>query len=255
MGLTGKTGNSPTVGNTLVSLTLGNSDNINVLVLGENGVDSNLLLEKALGEGNLGGSIGSSVDLDLHDVSLLDAKVELLDLRMCDNTNNRAKLGDTVKLVLDVLSSVSLVLLGVLGESLLLGLVPVLVAATLELLGKMLGEDGSEGPQSTRGLDVSNNSNYNHRRGLKNGNGINNLLLVHEGSRTVNSTYNMGHTSLVSTEGSKMRCGRGIIVAGVGTDTTRVTLGTLLGEEPKVTVTGGFELTMRPIGWMMDPVL
>lgn len=247
MSLTGKTGYSPTVGNALVTLTLGNSDYIKVLILSENRVDGNLLLEKRLGKGNLGGGISSSVDLDLHDVSLLDTKVELPDLSVGNNTHNGAELRDTVKLVLDVLSSVSLVLLGVLGVGLLLALVPVLVATTLELLGKMLGEDSGESPQSTRGLNVSHNSNNNHRRGLKNGNGINNLLLVHEGTRAVNSTDNVGHTGLVPTECSKVRGSRRILILGEGAHTSLMTLGTLLGEESKISVTGGFELTVRPI--------
>jgi len=247
MGLTGKTGNSPTVGNTLVTLTLGNSNYIKILVLGEYRVNSDLLFEKRLGKGNLGGSIRSSVNLDLHDVSLLDAKIELPDLSVCNNTNNGAKLGDTVKLMLNVLSSVILVLLCVLSVGLLLTLVPVLVATTLELLRKMLSEDGGESPQTTRGLNVSDNSNNNHRRGLKNGYGVNNLLLVHEGTGTVNSTDNVGHTGLVSTECGKVGGGRRILILGEGAYASLMTLGTLLGEESKISVTGGFELTVGPI--------
>ena len=36
----------------------------------------------------------------------------------------------------------------------------------------------------------------------------------------------------------------GIIILGEGSDTTRVVLGTLLGEEPKVTAARGFEFTV-----------
>ena len=41
-----------------------------------------------------------------------------------------------------------------------------------------------------------------------------------------------------------MAWSRSISVLGEGTDATRVMLGTLFGEEPKVTVPGGFEFTV-----------
>lgn len=41
-----------------------------------------------------------------------------------------------------------------------------------------------------------------------------------------------------------MAWSRGIIILGEGADTTRVVLGTLLGEEPKVTAARGFEFTV-----------
>jgi hypothetical protein len=244
MGLTGKTGNSPSVGDTLETLTLCNSDDVNVLVLREDRVHSDLLLEEGLRECNLGSSIGSSVDLDLHDVSLLHTKVQLLDLSVCDDTYYRAELGDAVELMLNILSTI-LVLLRVLGESLLLGLEPVLVTTSLELLGKMLCKDGGQGAKTTRGLDVSHHSYDDHGRGLEDGDRVDDLALVHEGTGTVHSTNDVGHTSLVPTECGEVGSGGGVEVLGEGTDATGVVLGTLLGEESQVTGTGCFELTVR----------
>jgi hypothetical protein len=120
--LTGKTGDSPTGGDTFVSLTLGNSNNINILVLGEDRVDSDFLLEKGLGKINLGGSI-SSINLDLHDVGLLQSEVELLNLGVGDDTNDSAELLDALQLSFNILGAI-FVLLGVLGVSLFLGVVP-----------------------------------------------------------------------------------------------------------------------------------
>ena len=156
VGLSGKTGDSPTGGNTFVTATLGDSDNINVLVLVEDGIDGDFLLEQSLGKVNLSGGI-SSVDLDLHDVGLLQSKVELLDLGVGDDTNNRAELLDALELGLDVLTSVLGVLLGVLGEGLLLGAVPVLVHASLEFFVQVLGKDGGQGsePKDRMGVGLS----------------------------------------------------------------------------------------------------
>jgi hypothetical protein len=55
---------------TLVSTTLGDTDAVNHLVLGEDGIDGDRLLELFLGPINLLGD-GASIDLDLHDVCLL----------------------------------------------------------------------------------------------------------------------------------------------------------------------------------------
>mmetsp|Transcript_11521 Transcript_11521/g.25350 ORF Transcript_11521/g.25350 Transcript_11521/m.25350 type:complete len:248 (+) Transcript_11521:619-1362(+) len=244
MGLTRKTGDSPTGGNTLVTVSLGDSEDINELVLGEDRVDGDLLFEERLGKVNLGLSIGTSVNLNLHDVSLTDTKVELLHLRVGDDTDNLTVLGDTLKLLLDIFSIVLSVLLGVLGVSLTLALVPVLVRTTLEFLTQVLSEDGGQGTKSTRSLQVSNNTDDNHGRGLQDGNGINNLTFVHDGSGTVNTTDDVGHTGLVGTEGSKVWGSGCIIVPGEGTDASRVVLGTLLWEESQVSVTGSFEFTV-----------
>jgi len=250
MGLTGKTGDSPTVGDTLVTLTLGNSKNINVVILGKDRVDSDLLLKETLGECNLGSSIGSSVDLDLHNVSLLETKVELLHLSVCNDTHDGAELGDAVELMLNVLGPIG-VLSSVLGEGLFLGLVPVLVTATLELLGKMLGKDGRKGAKASGGLDVSDHSDDHHGGSLEDGDGIDYLALVHEGTGTVDPADDVGHARLVSTEGGEVGSDGLVGVLGKGTDATRMVLGALLGEESQVTTTGGFELTVGH-GWLVS---
>jgi len=151
---------SPTGSNTLVTLTLGNGDNVDNLVLLEDGVDGDRLLKEITGEVDLLLN-RTTVDLDLHQVRLLLLKRGLADLRVGEDADDGAVLLDAVKLVGDILSSVG-VLLGVLGERLLLGLVPVLIEPAADLVGKMLSPDGGERPQTTRSLDVTDNTNANN---------------------------------------------------------------------------------------------
>ena len=231
VGLPGKAGDSPPGGDSLVSVTPGDTDDVDVLVLGEDTVDGDLLLEKGLGEVDLGGGI-SSVDLDLANVGLLDPEVELLDLGVGNDADDGAELLDPVELVLNV---VTLVLLGVLGEGLLLALEPVLVEPAPALVGEVLGEDAGEGPEATGGLDVSDDTDDDHGGGLDDGDGINNLLLVHKSSGAVDSADDVGHAGLVGAEGREVARGGGIRVLGEGADATGVVLRALLGEEPQVT--------------------
>mmetsp|Transcript_9701 Transcript_9701/g.14365 ORF Transcript_9701/g.14365 Transcript_9701/m.14365 type:complete len:117 (-) Transcript_9701:12-362(-) len=109
----------------------------------------------------------------------------------------------------------------------------------------MLCEYGSEGAETTGSFNISNNSNNNHGGSLKDGNGINNLTLVHKGTGTVDSTDDVGHTGLVTTEGGEVRGGGSVLILGEGAAATMVVLGALLGKEPKVSVPGGLKLTVR----------
>lgn len=156
--LTGKLGGTPTAGDTLETVTLGDGDDINHLVLLEDAVDIDGLLEEVAGEVNLVGD-GATVDLDLHKVGLLLLDGGLADLGVGKNTDDSAVLLDALKLAGDGGTGALGVLLGVLGESLLLGLVPVLVEATLDLVAQVLSPDGGERAETTGSLDVTDNTN------------------------------------------------------------------------------------------------
>lgn len=93
-------------------------------------------------------------------------------------------------------------LLGSLGKGLSLGLAEVLVEATAAFLTEVLSPDGLEGSQTLSGVRVTHNTHNNHWGALKNGDGLDNLLLVNLGAGTVNVTNNMGHASLEAHEGS-----------------------------------------------------
>lgn len=120
---------APTRGDTVETVTLGDGNDINNLVLLEDAVDVNGLLEETVGEVNLVGN-GATVDLDFHQVSLLLLEGGLADLSVGEDTDDGAVLLDALEFAGAALG----VLLGVASESLLLALVPVLVEAALELV-------------------------------------------------------------------------------------------------------------------------
>jgi hypothetical protein len=108
----------------------------------------------------------------------------------------------------------------------------------------MLREDRGESSETLGGFDVSDDTDNHHGRGFDDGNGVNNLTLVHEGTGTVDSTDNVCHTGLVSTEGGQVRSIAGVVLRE-GSDLTRMLLGALLGQETQVTLSGCFEFSVR----------
>ena len=155
--LTGKLLGTPTAGDTLETVTLGDGNDVDHLVLLEDGVDLNGLLEEVAGEVNLVGN-GATVDLDLHKVGLLLLKRGLADLGVGEHTDNGTVLLDALKLAGDGGTALLSVLLGVLGEGLLLALVPVLVEAALDLVAQVLSPDGGERAETTGSLNVTDDT-------------------------------------------------------------------------------------------------
>merc|ERR1719362_2058499 len=149
----------PPAGNTLVSMTLGHSDDVYHLVLGEHLADRHLLLKVLTGKVDLV-SNGASVELDLHDVGLLLPAAQKLHLGVDDDPDGGAVLLHLVEVLLDLLLAEVISPLGArLGESLLLGLGPVLVEPPLALLSNVLSPDSLESPHATRSLNVANDAN------------------------------------------------------------------------------------------------
>jgi hypothetical protein len=152
---------APSGGDTVEAVTLGDGNDVNDLVLLEDGVDVDGLLEEVAAEVDLLGD-GAAVDLDLHEVGLLLLEGSLADLGVGEDADDGAVLLDTLELAGDGSAAVLRVLLGVLGEGLLLGLVPVLVEAALDLVAEMLGPDGGERAETAGGFDVAHETNNDH---------------------------------------------------------------------------------------------
>ena len=195
---------APAVGYALKAVALGDANDINHFVLIENVLDGNVLLEELLGEINLV-SHAAAVDLNLHNVSLLQAQVELVSLRVGNDAHNMAVLGNARKAIgHGLLTVVRLGRLGVLGKGLLLGAHVVFVETALGSLANVRSPHGGERAEATRGLGVANHANDAHGRRLDNSDGLHNLLLVALGTCTVHLAHNVSHACLVAHKGSKV---------------------------------------------------
>ena len=237
-----KTGDAPTGDDTVVTTATGDTHEVDHLERREDTLDVNLLLEEVEAEVDLLGG-GATVDLDLEDVGLLLAKLDLLDLRVGDDADDLAVLLHAGELLVDV-SLVVGPLLAVLGERLSLGGEPVLVEAALALLVHVLGPHGGEGAHARRGLGVANEANNDHLRALNDGDSLDGLLLVELGARALNITEDVGAAGLVAHEGGEVAALGGVILRE-RPDLAAVLLGALLGEETKVTGARLLELTVR----------
>lgn len=239
VGLAGKTGDAPSFDDTLDTVTLVDADHVAHLVLAENSGHGDGLLEEALGEGDLLGH-GATVDLDLHNVSSLLADRGLGDLSVGNDTENLAVVLDSLGLLVLLVGVSS----SVLGEGTLLASVPVLVETALAVLGQVVGPHGGEGTEATGGLNVTDKTDDNHGGAVDDGDGLNNVLLVELGARSLDFTDDVGHTSLVAHESGQVALS-GSIVLGESLDTALSAAATLLREETQRTVTGVFEFSVR----------
>jgi hypothetical protein len=233
---------TPTGSDTVETVTLGDGDNVDHLVLLKDGVDGDGLLEKLTAKVDLVGD-GATVDLDLHEVGLLLLKRGLADLGVGEHTDDGAVLLDALKLAGDGGTAALGVLLGVLGESLLLALVPVLVEATLDLVAQVLSPDCGERSETAGSLDVAHKTNNDHRWGINDRDGLNNFLLVRLRAGSVEVTDDRGHTGLVAHGGSKVDRLLGVIL-GEGLDLSTMTSSTLPGQESQGAVARSLELAV-----------
>jgi len=235
-------GDTPTSNDTDVAVTFRRGADIKGLTLTEHLINANLLLEQTDTEVNLGSDI-ATVDLDLHQVRRLLAELQLASLGVCKDTHNAAVLLDAINSRGDILRLLGSTL-GVLGEGLLLGTVPVLVETTLDFIRQVSSPDGSECSEAIWGGDVANNANDNHWRGFKNGNGLNSFLLVQLGARTFDFSNNVGHAGLVAHECSQVHWSGGIVTRERANATTMV-LCSLLRQVLQRAVARSAEFTMR----------
>jgi hypothetical protein len=205
--LSGKFFDCPSLDDTSGSISLGDSANVNVLVVLKDRANLNFLLEVISGPVNLLGD-GSSVNLDFSDVSLLLSKVEEMNLSVSNNSDDCAVFLDSVKVSGDgVLLAVSFApFLSILGESLfVLRVEPVLVESSKDLSAEVLSPDGGESSETSGSLDVSNNTDDLHGRALNDCNSLNNVLLDDLSVKSsLSVSHDVGHASLESHKSSQV---------------------------------------------------
>jgi len=233
---------APSAGDALSSVTLGDTDAVGVVVLGEHGANTDLLLEEALGEVDLVGA-AATVDLELDDVSLLLLEWQELHLGVSDESHHLAVLFDLVDGGL-LAGLVLGPLLLVLGEGELLGLAPVLVESSLGLVTDVLSPDGLEGSEASWGFDVSDDADADHWWGIDDGDWLDDLLLVELMALSSDFSHNVGHTGLVTDEAGQVD-GLALVVLGVGLESTQVSSASLSWEESLATVSWCLKLSMR----------
>ena len=207
------------------ALTAGDTDGIDALALLEDLTDLDFLLELAVGPVDLL-SDGTTVDLDLHDVSLVLSQGELADLSSADDANNLGVLLHSSEVSGDVrLRLVVLVLaVDVLGEGLLLGLVPVLVESALDIVVHVLGPDGVQGAETTGGWDVADKTNDLHGRAFNDGDRVDDILL--DGLLAFTTFLildDVGHTGLVTHESGQVDGFAGVVAGERSNAATVVT--------------------------------
>jgi len=178
MGLSWKSVDTESLDNTGSSLTSGNSNGINHLILLEDFSNGDFLLEFTSGPFNLLGN-GSSVNLDFHQVSfLLSESLKLIHLGSAENSDSLAVFLDSLDISVDVLLRFGIltVSLGVVLESLLLSEIVVLVESSDDSFWKFLSPDGGESSKASWGLDVTDHTNDLHWWGFNNGTWLDDIL-------------------------------------------------------------------------------
>ena len=238
--LTSENSYSPSLNHTSVTMTLGDTNHVNHLILSEDGRDRNLLLEK------LGAEINfirnrSSVDLDLDDLSLLLTDLSLGHLSVHNGSDDLAVLLSSSDLSRHLV--VVGVSLGVLGEGLLLRLVPVLVETSAALITEVLSPNRGQSSETLGSLGVTDETDAHHGRGFKDGDSLSDFLLVQLRSRLLDISKNVSHSGLVTHESGQV-AGLGLIILREGLDLSLEVLCSLSGKETEGTAAGMLELSM-----------
>ena len=202
MRLAGQAGDSPTRDDAGVTVTLGDSQDVDVVVDGEDRSNGHGALEQGAGEVDLSGDV-ATVDLDLDEVSLLLAQLEELDLGVREHADNVRVLLEASELSVDVLVGLIGHAASIAVERFLLGTVPVLVESALHGLVQMRGPHGGQGAQAARGVDIADQADHVHGRALEDGDGLDGLALVQLRAGLVALTQDVGHASLCADESTQ----------------------------------------------------
>ena len=132
--LAGELASAPSGSDTFEAMALGDTDDVNVLVLFKDRGHWNLLFKMCVSPVNLLGSRRATVDLNFHQMGLLLTNSGLADLSVCKDTDEGGVLLETLKLSVYFLTAIGLVFAGMAREGLALAAVPVLVEAASKII-------------------------------------------------------------------------------------------------------------------------
>lgn len=249
--LSGHSGDTESLDDSFGSLTSGHTDGVDHFEVVEDLRDGDLAFEFAESPVDLLGD-GASVDLDLEEVGLSLSEVELVHLGGGEDSDDLAVLLDSLEVSLDGLLALLVLLpsLGVLGESLLLGLAPVLVESSLDLVGDVLSPHGGQSSQASGGLDVTNQTDNLHGGSLDDGDWLDDISL--DDLLTLSLfvvSGDVGHASLVADEGGEVDGGLDV-VSGEGSDSASVVSCSSSGEVGKGARSWALVLSVGHLGYL-----
>jgi len=199
MSLSWELSDTPSLGDTGETFTLGNTDNIKNFTVLENLVDFQFFLEVSFNEIDFVSS-GAAVNLDFHQMSFFGSQIFLeMNLGVAKGSDGGAEFFDSVFVV-------GLVVLfgNVFGESLLLGSVPVFVHSSLELVGEFRSPNGGESSEPFDGFNVTDETDNFEWWGFDDGHGLDDFFLVESGIDSVDISGDVSHTGLETSESSEV---------------------------------------------------
>mmetsp|Transcript_98879 Transcript_98879/g.137328 ORF Transcript_98879/g.137328 Transcript_98879/m.137328 type:complete len:324 (+) Transcript_98879:306-1277(+) len=238
-------GHTPSGHHTVETLALGGTDHINHLILAEAICNLHFLLKQTHDKIHLG-LCGTTIHLNLLDVGLLLSNLCLAHLSVTNGTDHLTVLLGSLHFGLhgSTLLTFGFPFFLVLGEGLLLAVVPVLVETAFALLGEVASPNGSQSTKTSRSFNIADKAHHHHRRTFQDGHWLNDLLLIQLGARPVHLTHNVRHSCFVAHEGSQMWL-LGLVIFGKALDLAMMVLGPLPGQETQRAMAWTFELAMR----------
>mmetsp|Transcript_3915 Transcript_3915/g.6384 ORF Transcript_3915/g.6384 Transcript_3915/m.6384 type:complete len:211 (-) Transcript_3915:155-787(-) len=199
---------APSCNDTIVTPSSRRADDVDHLILVENAGNRDLFFKQVYGKIDLL-RWGATIDLDLFDVSLLLANLHLAHLRVADRADHLAIFLRPLDFGrhwrgFRTLAGLAPSLL-VLGECLVLSLVPTLVETALDFITQVTGPNRSQGTEATRSFDISYEADTDHWRCLQDRDTFHHFFLVQLGARSLHLSHDVCHSSLVGHEGCQMR--------------------------------------------------
>ena len=250
--LSWKSRDTESLDNTLSTLTSGNGDGIDHLVVLENFTDGDFTLELGDSPVNLSVDV-STIDLDFHEVGLLSSHLQFIELSGAEDSDDGAVLSDSLDISVNVLLGVFWlrIFLSVVLESVFLGNVIVLIESSDDTGWEVLSPDGRESSKSSWGINVTDHTDNLDGWGLDNSDWLDDILL--DSLLTLSLLHvsdDVSHTGFEAHEGGEMDW-LGSVVLWEMPNLTLVMLGSSLWKITQMGVSWRFKFPMGHIVYFL----